>query len=478
MRVLLIPHTGLKKITAESNYLMFLDLAKHLISKGHFCYMIMPKYAQDQVERIPGLMYVYKDYEYDWYTEYGLINLREMADLFSRVVGKYFIDVLVTAMSLQVPLYQLCLSDMYHQRDIPCIVVNPAVMYYNPQNPIGKMSHWLHCIGYANSTAVFLSPYEKTVALDNCKHFLVPSEVKKVDETSLVLPVGVNCEEIDKITTGLPKFDKFTLFFGGRLNMSKKPERIFELYGKFFSAGHDVQVKMTTNTSETKFSTYNAGFDMYLKYKDAIDIQYSVPRDEYWKIAAQSHVGIAWSDEEGFPVGFWEQMYIGLPVLFPKKPWALSQLPDWYPWVFKDKQEAYSMLLYIKENYDKVVEEMAPMRDFIRENYSNGIIYTVLEDRMLELTQQPRSFMDAKSIKDLILRATELLEPGSTITLYTMLKLLEKLGSSFPAKWQDRVGRGSMPRDYEIYKMMLQVGYVDTYKRAKPELIVPERGVD
>ena len=99
-------------------------------------------------------------------------------------------------------------------------------------------------------------------------------------------------------------------------------------------------------------------------------------------------------------------MYIGLPVLFPKKPWALSQLPDWYPWVFKDKQEAYSMLLYIKENYDKVVEEMAPMRDFIRENYSSGRIYTVLEDRMIELTQQPRSFMNAKSIKDLILRAT------------------------------------------------------------------------
>ena len=127
MRILLIPHTGLKKIHGDSNYLLFLDLARYLISQGHFCYMIMPRFAQQDVERMPGLMYVYKDYEYDFYTEYGLVDLREMADLFSRVVGRYYVDAIVLAAATQVPIYKLCMSDPVHQKDVPCVVIEPGV---------------------------------------------------------------------------------------------------------------------------------------------------------------------------------------------------------------------------------------------------------------------------------------------------------------------------------------------------------------
>jgi len=59
MRLLLIPHTGLRNVKGDSNYLLFLDLAKYMISRGHFCYMVMPEYAREHVSRIPGLMYVW-----------------------------------------------------------------------------------------------------------------------------------------------------------------------------------------------------------------------------------------------------------------------------------------------------------------------------------------------------------------------------------------------------------------------------------
>ena len=127
MRILLIPRIGLKKAYADSNYILFLDLATHLVKNGHFCYMILPKFAREYVTRFPGLMYMFKDYDYDWYTENGFIDLKEMADNFSRVVGKYYVDAIVTAMPAQVPIYQLTLSDVVRQRDLPCVTIDQAV---------------------------------------------------------------------------------------------------------------------------------------------------------------------------------------------------------------------------------------------------------------------------------------------------------------------------------------------------------------
>ena len=54
MRILLIPHTGLRKIHGDSNYILFLDLATHLVKNGHFCYMILPKFAREHVTRSGG----------------------------------------------------------------------------------------------------------------------------------------------------------------------------------------------------------------------------------------------------------------------------------------------------------------------------------------------------------------------------------------------------------------------------------------
>ena len=63
MRILLIPHTGLREVHGDSNYILFLDLAKYLVAQGHFCYMLMPEFTQETVTRFPGLMYVFKEYE-------------------------------------------------------------------------------------------------------------------------------------------------------------------------------------------------------------------------------------------------------------------------------------------------------------------------------------------------------------------------------------------------------------------------------
>lgn len=475
MRILLIPHTGLRKIHGDSNYILFLDLATHLVKNGHFCYMILPKFAREHVTRFPGLMYMFKEYEYDWYTESGLIDLKEMADNFSRVVGKYFVDAIVTAMPAQVPIYQLALSDVVRQRDLPCMTIDPSV-YYLRDNMVNRISHVMTHFGYANSSTVFLSPNEKAVALENARKCLAPSDVRRIEENSLVLPVGVPCDYIDTLTADNEKYDKFTLFFGARFNDVKNPDKVIELFGKFLSSGKDVQIKMTTNTGQVKVGTIERVKKALQKYADVLDVTYQCPREEYLQIARRSHVAIAWSSDEGFPVGFWEQMYLGLPVLFVKRPWAVKQLPDWYPWVFSSTEEAYAMLLYIYENYEQVSKDMERMKDFIRENYSSGKIHEAVEKELERITNLPRVYTSIKSIKELIKQCFPLVQRlGKVITFDDMIHIMSQVGKSFPKDRSQRQGNVKFPRDYDIYRMMLDLGFQDTYKRAVPEFIVPDQ---
>ncbi len=475
MRILLIPRIGLKKAYADSNYILFLDLATHLVKNGHFCYMILPKFAREHVTRLPGLMYLFKEYNYDWYTENGFIDLKEMSENFSRVVGKYFVDAIVTAMPAQVPIYQLALSDAVRQRDLPCITIEPAV-YYLRDNMVNRILHVMTHLGYANSSTVFLSPNEKAVALENARKCLAPSDVRKIEENSLVLPVGVPCDYIDTLTEDNEKYDKFTLFFGARFNNVKKPDKVIELFGKFLSSGKDVQIKMTTNTAQGKVGFLERVAKALQKYADVLDVTYQCPREEYLQIARRSHVAIAWSSDEGFPVGFWEQMYLGLPVLFVNRPWAVKQLPDWYPWVFSSTEEAYAMLLYIYENYEQVSKDMERMKDFIRENYSSGKIYEAVEAELERITNLPRAYMPMKSIKELIKQCFPLVQRlGKVITFDDMINIMSQVGNSFPKARSKRLGHPKFPRDYDIYRMMLSLGFQDTYKRAVPEFIVPDQ---
>jgi hypothetical protein len=440
--------------------------------------MWVPEYAQDQVDRMQGLMYVYKDYGYDFYTEMGMVNLQDLADLFSRTCGKYYVDAIVTDIGAQVPIYQLALSDIIHKSDMPCMIIYPAVYELQENRDYTRMFFALQALGNAYSVPVFIAPHQKSVSLRNARKFLAPTEVKKIDKNALMVSVGVPCERVDRIKQSLggKKFDKFTLFFGARLNHVKQPELIFDLYAKFIASGKNAQIKITTNTSSLKFFTYTAGKEAYEKVKDVVDITFECPRDTYLEIALQSHVAICWSTSEGFPTGFWEQMYMGLPVLFHKEEWAVSQLPDWYPWVFSTKQEAFGMLTYIYENYAQVAKDMERMQEFIREHYSARTTYDVMEDSLIKLDEKMNiGYKRFSGVSKMIEQAKELLEPGQIVTVPRMLSILNQIGRSFPVKNKDRIGNANMPKDYEVYRMLLAAGFKDTFKTPSPQLIVPER---
>ena len=287
---------------------------------------------------------------------------------------------------------------------------------------------------------------------------------------ALVIPVGVPMSKIDPLIGTIPKNDKFTLFFGARLNSVKQPDRIVELYNYLYAKmGDDVHVTITTNTQIPKISGKDG--KPIFEGKEAFEVHYECDRATYLKHAMASHVSICWSTEESFGVGWLEQMYMGLPVLYIDKEWSRRILPDDYPWFFKDKVEAYTMIEYIKENYDQVVADMQKYRDWIATELDEKKVYADLYDRLKADAHLPLTYSKPANTQRLVERAAEALTnktDGKPFSLDQLIDMMTQLGAAFNPKRERRALNAKYVSDDDIDRMMLNAGYRDVAVTAKP----------
>lgn len=468
MRLLLIPHTGLRNIHSDSNYFLFIDLATYLTSKGHWCYILMPSFAKKKkVVRMSRLMYMYHDFiEYDFYTTYNAMDEDWFINTFSRRYGSELIDAIITSKASVVPQWQAILSDYIRCRDLDCCVIEPGVCDKEAGDvQQGRAGLMLMAMGYSQSISVYLTDYEKERAKRLSSKYLAPSCIRRIDEESIVMPIGIDTGHIDDITKGISKNKKFTALYAARLNTVKKPAKILELYDTMYRAGRNINIVVTTGTHHTIGSVW---MNDILRGKPEIVVHYKCEKDKYLKIAAGAHVFICWSKSEGFPVGYYEQMYLGVIGIFPNVDWAVRQLPPGYKWIFSTKEEAYSMLMEIHDNYDSVTKEMVWMRDFILKQYKYKKVYSTLEKRLMKKRQKNKTYLSFKSINEM-LRNEIVPQLPDSFGLDIILDCLEKYGRSFS---KDRYKRGKTFRslsDYDIHRILLdECGCIDLCNSSRP----------
>ena len=456
-RWLLIPHTGLRNIKGDSNYLLFLDLAKHLTSRGHWVYMLMPGYAREKVTHVERLMYVFQEMYYDFYTAYVVLDSQWMCDLFSRRVGTELIDAVVTSKAMLIPSLQELLSDHVRCKDIVCYHIEPGVMDREAGDSFqGTMQMVRTALGYAYGIPVFLTPYEKERGIRLAREYVSGSTLQMIDQDSIVAPVGIDVKGIDAIVDGVERNEKFTLFYGARLNAVKQPERIIEVYDYFYKYGRDIEIVITTGTQHLPAVRFEK---KVLKGRDFLRIKWACSREEYLKEAAKCHAFICWSTSEGFPVGFWEQMHLGLVGLFPNRNWAVKQLPKGYKWVFSTKQEAYAMLMELADDWQKHHDDMAYVRKIIRDEYHVGKIYSLIEADLENRLSDKKTYRMTKGVVDL---AQEVLPvAGEEFTLLQLLDLMKQSGRVFMAENKERSATFRYPSNYDIHSWLIENGYED-----------------
>ena len=436
-------HTGKKNLRGESNFILYTDMAKVFSSLGDFVYFLIPHWSRDQeLETIDHVKYV-RIHKVDSFYN-GLADFDPtLYDLFNRRGGRYFSDVLMTSSPAVIPYMSALLCDI-GEGGIPTICFEPGVSDKFARVEGSIVISRLCVFGYSLARTIFLTMNEKMVALEYAMKWMSPSEVKRIDERSIVAAVGVPTD-ILKRYVGRPKNPVFTLFFGARVNAVKNVDEIVELYDKLYASGLNLKIVICTSTPDMLAMRY-IGKELFSKNKN-IELYTDMNREQYLELASRAHVFVANSDREGFPVGFWEQMYIGLIGLFRKRPWSLSQIPHDYPYIFNNLTEAAVMIADLYGHYEERVKVLDGIKQIVDTKYQAGRMYAQFRELAIEETQSAKK--PGSPTVNLMKECIEKL--GNTFTLNGLKAMMAEKGRVFRKQRRARVNALRYSSDYQIH---------------------------
>jgi len=440
---LFLPHTGKKNLRGESNFILYGDIAKVYSSLGDYVFFAVPHWAKEsELETIPNVKYVKVHKVESFYNSLADFD-PTLFDLFNRRGGKHFIDVTTTSSPAMIPYLSALLCDI-GEGGIPVICFEPGISDKMARIEGSIIISRLCMLGYSVAKTIFLTDDEKRIAIKTAMKWMSPSEVKRLDDRSVVAAVGVPTD-ILKRYVGRPKNSVFTLFFGARVNAVKNVDEIVELYDKLYASGLNLKIVICTSTPDMLAMRY-IGKELFSKNKN-IELYTDMNREQYLELASRAHVFVANSDREGFPVGFWEQMYIGVIGLFRRRPWSLSQIPHDYPYIFNNLTEAAGMLLDLYQHYDERVTVLEGIKQIVDTKYQAGRMYAQFRDFAIEETESAKR--PGSPTVSLMKECIEKL--GDTFTLNGLKAMMADKGRVFRKQRRARVNALRYSSDYQIH---------------------------
>jgi len=404
-----------------------------------FVYWILPD-ERWQVDRINEVTHdrIKKLYFYYDKKQYHQVSMvpKEWYDNFGEAEGKYYWDAILTECLGTVPLLRANLYG-YNETMVcksPIFVFHGFLMSKDIHGAF--MPEWLEFAQAAGMYGAFnffptAELREQAVLLS--KRYFQPSLIRRMLDNSFVLSSGIDSRFIDQIIgKELKKHKRFTLNFSGRTTDGYKFPDVVNVYDYVFKSGADVDVVITSPTQvmfkmkedEKKYS--------YMKTYVAAG------RETYLGIMSKCHVfifGIAGTYE--IPITVLEQLYCGVLGIFKRGPGIKELLPEWYPeeFFYDSKEEAYTIVKYIKENYDKKYKKLIPkLREFVR-GYDVKKVAVSLLDKMNEVyattfgeiaVEKRHKFVASEASVELVLNCLKLLPDEFTFDDFN--NVVKKIG--------------------------------------------------
>lgn len=475
MRYLVCPLIGISNVAGDSDYIAYADYIEKSYAMGgkHYFTMVLPKRAEN-FKPLPNCDYVFTDQSNDYFEE-SMHADKEVIELFNRRSGTRLFDVLMTSKAGGSLIFQSQLSDYRRSIGVPTVINEQNLTPYNAENEIPTVivepmvRAWqrpndvdgaMRALSYCTAYCWMFSDEEKQRALSLIRRFCPPSLAKQFTERVHIDALGIRVPALDAIIAKYPeKYEKFGLFFGARFSREKRPDIVVDLLEHFFSFGRDVDIHVTTQ---------HIGSRYLLKYGNKAssikELVKGCSREDFLERAVKSHVFICASDDESWPAGFWEQLYLVQVGIFPDQEWARAVLPKNYPYIFSSKNEAHAMLRWIYENYDEALAKVSWIREWIRENAN--MEKTVTNFLKWTETVPLNKQRIAPSLGKLFMDTAEKL--GNDFSFTPFLEQIEKDAISF--KPISVIARTKYPNKYEVYRYMLENGFEDTYDSIDPHL--------
>ncbi len=448
MRVHIVPLISLGgNPTGDSNWTVFKNMALSIVKRGWTPTLWIPERAKEFYEKLPdikGIQFKYFEASYDWYIETNRLPdelVRRYAKRSDKITD--VCDLVVTSRAGAAWVGLGGMADFRMESGaVPSMIFEALV---RDEKLACKIFPAIRANAYAHSHVWFLSEAEKTSALRMMRRFVSPALIKEaMEKRFLVRGIGAPTAKMDEYINKHKPGDEFTVFFGGRFSKEKRPDLMHEVMSKFYEFGRPVHcIVNTQHTGSVEMIKLEKKFSF-------TQFQAGCPQPEFFKNAATSHMFICTSENEGWPSGVWEQLYMSQIGIFPDKPWVRANLPEWYPFIFKNMTEAHVLIRYIYENYEEALEKVKDIREYIIAKESYQVISEEIMDWVEDIVQDEwDNTKVSKSLVEMIdgfLEVTELKE----FTIQDAVNGVAKESRGLSSKRIANARFGS-PSYYQIY---------------------------
>lgn len=461
MRIAMVPNPTFRNLEGESEFLMFRQYARDILSvrKAHV-YMVIPSWCQ-QPPPEEGITYLVDDADRNlaFADRIAAVPI-QFPQWFNARFGKYPVDAVHTTRTAAVSQMNKYLVDFRDKARIPVILdenmaLDESHFYVGPEDLVART------LGYATAAHNFFDiSFEMERAISTARMYLSARQVRRVIDNSTIVPCGISMERIANLTSTERRSRKFQLMYGNRLNASKKPEQLMELYNRFYAAGRNVNIVITTPMS--------GAFLDKLKDKAHVKMYKDLQSDDFVRMAARSHVFVETTAFGGFSLGLSEIICAGPVVLLPRLHWIHSFVGDkvWreYPYFFDDMTEAAVILRRVYDNFEEADRHMEMFRDYWRKNFDSKLCSMRMLGIMEEQIQkQPRGGLWSPGNMELIRQAlremkNKGLEKFHIEQLYMYMvdnsKVMDEKDMKHPL-------RGKISK-WGLYRWLCQNGWEDT----------------
>lgn len=380
MRLLLVPTVTFRNLASESDYLMYRYMVEDMERlEPLYSYFWLPKAVKDQGKPRQSIKLLYGDGQkevaymehHDQLASVGASFL----DFFGPRNCVFPVDAVVTSRADVVPSLVRELWDWRAKQTLIPVILRDSQIMNIAQTEANETWLLTRLLGYVMSYPLFETEENRDQAIALATKYLRPTLVKKLADHSQVMACTVDFASLDRALERHQRGERFTLFFGGRLNAAKRAKNLVQLLEEFWQFGREVDVVVCSPKSDAK-----------VKIKPPLRLLTALNRQEFLERAAQAHVYLNTSKAEGFSVGFIEQTYMVPVSVVPDLPWCRSLLDGadkLHPFKYRTFEEARAMLRWVYQNYEEAVEKIRPVRAYLRQRYDN----VVLSEQVLALVK-------------------------------------------------------------------------------------------
>jgi len=359
-------------------------LAGAMAERGHEVYLFVPKKAYDKKHQPEGVKLIEVDGIGNFYGTFS--NMTRVMELVHPRRGELMVDAIVTQQIYNV----YALRGMFHDAGVngqPIIAAydNIALPSGFIRNARTRKANFIsnvqaRAMGYAMADRTYFESGQSYAwAMDAARIVLSGNGMKAVKDGARIMSVGVDLEKCQAISDSVEKYDEFSLFFGARLNYTKRPELMLKKYVRHIASGSYPRVIITSPKVDLEFWR-----EIPDAVKELVDFRSNLSRDEFLEVAAKCHVVLYPSSDEMLPYGVLEMLAVGLVPIFADELWVKSVFEpviDAYPYVYESPDQIDGMLLYIAQNYEEAQRAVKPLRDFVCSAYDMRVTRPrILED--------------------------------------------------------------------------------------------------